>query len=143
MGRHRSDRIGVGRGALAVLGCLVLLTLVVLGVRALNAPEPRPPQPRQAPTPTLTPPTVTTSPATPTVYIECRADRCGMVFVRVPGGDVLLDRELLRGEQATFTEPKLDVVLADASGLTVEVNGVPRPPGEPGEREAFTAERKG
>ncbi|RBQ21404.1 hypothetical protein DP939_01430 [Spongiactinospora rosea] len=126
--------------ALAVLGCLVVAALVVLGVRALNAPEPRPPQPRPVPAPS----TVTTSPAaTPTVYIECRADRCGTVFVRVPGGDVLLDRELLRGEQASFTEPKLDVVLADASALRVEVNGVPRPPGEPGERQAFIAERKG
>lgn len=82
----------------------------------------------------------TTSAVPPTILIECRQTRCGRVFVRIPGGDVLLDRELARGERAAFDEERLDVVLDDAATVRVEVNGRLRRP-EAG-RQAFTVTRE-
>ncbi|GLX00338.1 hypothetical protein Misp02_44240 [Microtetraspora sp. NBRC 16547] len=77
---------------------------------------------------------------TATVQIVCSADRCP-VFVRIPGGDVLMDRDMTRGEQASYFEPELDVVLGDASTVTVLENGTQRPPGETGERQTFKVTR--
>ncbi|MEU8268097.1 hypothetical protein AB0B89_13100 [Sphaerisporangium sp. NPDC049002] len=76
----------------------------------------------------------------PTLFVECRADRCPL-FVRVSGGDVVEDRDLSRGQQAVYSQPELDVVLGDASTMYVEVNGEARSPGKPGERQSFTVRR--
>jgi hypothetical protein len=127
--------MGIARLALAGLACVALLALIGLGVRALI--DSLDTGGAAAPTPSAT-----GSPTqVPTVYIECRREVCATVFVRVPGGDVLLDRELMRGERASFADEALDVVLSDGSAVVVRVNGVPRSPGRPGEREAFTARR--
>ncbi|MDF5757481.1 hypothetical protein [Spongiactinospora sp. TRM90649] len=138
MGRHRSAR-GVVRSVIIGLAVLTVLALAVLGVRALIGSSSETATETATPTP---PPSASVRPsAPPTVYIECRRETCGTVFVRVPGGDVLLDRELTDGERAVFGEEELDVVLSDGSAVVVEVNGRARPPGEPGERVAFTAKR--
>jgi hypothetical protein len=60
------------------------------------------------------------------------------VFVRVPGGDILVNRSLTRGQSIRFDEQRLSVVLSDASAARVYVNGRLRPLGKPGERVAFT-----
>lgn len=78
--------------------------------------------------------------AVPTVYVECLAEICP-VFLRVPGGDVLVDRDLTRGEKATYFEPRVDVVLGDGATVRVLVNGEERKRGEEGERQTFTAIR--
>lgn len=63
------------------------------------------------------------------------------VFVRVPGGDILVDRSLVRGQSIRFDEPRLSVVLSDASAARVYVNGRLRPSGKPGERLEFVAQK--
>ncbi|SDQ71752.1 hypothetical protein SAMN04489764_1832 [Thermostaphylospora chromogena] len=122
---------------LAILGFLALLVIGGLALFA-SLDGGSPPAPSATPTPEGAP---RTSPAAPpTILIECRQTRCGRVFVRIPGGDVLLDRELARGERAAFDEERLDVVLDDAATVRVEVNGRLRRP-EAG-REAFTVTRE-
>ncbi|GAA3122674.1 hypothetical protein [Nonomuraea salmonea] len=74
----------------------------------------------------------------PTVRIECLAENCPLVTVRVPGGDVLHYRDMSRGEEVSYFEPELDVVLTDAGTVRVTANGKPREQGAEGEREAFT-----
>ncbi|MGI5268391.1 hypothetical protein ACQEUU_04515 [Nonomuraea sp. CA-218870] len=133
MGRHRSDPMGLARLALAVLAVGALVVLLVIGGRALfdslDTSDAAPVRPSSTPT--------TSAPAA-TVRIECVADVCPLVTVRVPGGDVLQHRDMTRGEEVSYFEPELDVVLSDAATVRVTENGRPRPQGEPGEREAFT-----
>jgi hypothetical protein len=61
------------------------------------------------------------------------------VFVRVPGGDILVNRNLVHGESVRFDDPRLSVVLSDAGAVRVYVNGKPRQVGNPGQRVEFTA----
>ncbi|WP_152990500.1 hypothetical protein [Sphaerimonospora mesophila] len=150
MGRHRSDPMGFARLALVSLAALLLLALVVIGARALlsalgseDVPEAAPSPTASASTPATASPAETGRPPgerVPTVRIVCQADRCP-VFVRVPGGDVLIDRDLTRGEQTSYFEPELDVVLADGSVVQVFENGELRAAGAPGERESFSVTR--
>ncbi|XVQ86293.1 hypothetical protein ACQP2K_02360 [Microbispora siamensis] len=145
MGRHRSDPLGIARLALVGLVVVLLLAVIVVGARALlstfgseeaaggasSTPSARPSaEPSAAPA----------TPRVPTVRVVCRADRCP-VFVRVPGGDVLIDRDLARGEEASYFQPELDVVLDDASTVQVFENGTARSPGPAGERQAFSVKR--
>lgn len=148
MGRHRSDPGGAGRILVTGSAVLALLGLIVFGIFALIGslnPDDAvvagvadatvdPSAGGDPPRPSDPPDTV------PTVYLECLAAVCP-VFLRVPGGDVLVDRDLTRGEVATYYEPKIDVVLSDAASVRVLVNGKPREPGEKGERQTFTAVR--
>lgn len=125
--------MGLARLALAGLAVGALLVLLFVGGRALldsldtgeAAPEP----------PSSTP---ATSIPVPTLHIECVADVCPLVTVRVPGGDVLQHREMTKGEEVSYFEPELDVVLTDSGSVRVTENGHLRPQGETGEREAFT-----
>lgn len=79
----------------------------------------------------------------PTVLVQCERDRCPMVFLKVVGGDVLINREMVKDEQVQSFDAKIDVVLADSTAVRVRVNGAVRPPGESGERQEFTASRDG
>ncbi|WP_344476994.1 hypothetical protein [Nonomuraea monospora] len=140
MGRHRSDPMGLARLALAVLAAGAVVTLLVIGGRALldllDAPAPDR-EPAAAPaTRTATGQAATAQ--VPTVRIECVAEICPLVTVRVPGGDVLQHREMSRGEEVRYFEPELDVVLSDAGTVRVTENGTPRAQGRAGAREAFT-----
>ena len=152
MGRHRSDPVGVARLALVGLAVLLLLAVVVIGAKGLlstfGSGEPAaggsstPSAPSSA-GPSAEPsagPATPGVPSVPTVRVVCQADRCP-VFVRVPGGDVLIDRDLTRGEQAAYFQPELDVVLDDAGTVEVFENGTARSPGSPGERQAFSVKR--
>jgi hypothetical protein len=78
--------------------------------------------------------------AVATLTVTVTGPKC-QVFVRVPGGDILVNRSLTRGESVRFEEPRLSVVLDDASAARVYVNGKLRPPGRTGGREAFVATR--
>ncbi|MCT9932308.1 hypothetical protein N5079_19075 [Planotetraspora sp. A-T 1434] len=156
MGRHRSDPLGIARLALVGLAVLLLLALVVVGAKALFTSlgtdgAPTPGASASAPAaPGATGNTGNTGnqgntaqpsgARVPTVQFICQADICP-VFVRVPGGDVLMDRDLSRGEQASYFEPELDVVLDDAGTVEVLENGKPRPAGQPGERQTFSVKR--
>ncbi|MEO3809350.1 RodZ domain-containing protein [Sphaerisporangium sp. B11E5] len=146
MGRHRTDPMGLARLLLAGVAVLVVVALIVLGVLALiGSLSSDPPAPKDAVSSAPSASVPSAPPATgtaPTLFVECRADRCPL-FVRVSGGDVVEDRDLSRGQQAIYDQPRLDVVLGDAAGVYVEVNGEPRKPGKPGERQTFTAERDG
>ncbi|MEV0594436.1 hypothetical protein [Nonomuraea cavernae] len=135
MGRHRSDPMGIARLALAVLAVVGVVGLLVLGGRALITSFDTPQEPPEALRATAK---ASASVPVPTVHIVCAADTCPLVTVRVPGGDVLQYRDMTRGEEVSYFEPELDVVLTDASSVRVTANGEPRAPGEPGKREAFT-----
>lgn len=87
-----------------------------------------------------TPPPARTPAGAPTVSLTVTGARC-QIFVGVPGGDILVDRVFSRGETARFDDPRLNVVLSDASAVQVYVNGRPRPPGPPGARVEFDAVR--
>jgi hypothetical protein len=137
--------MGIARLALAGLAVLALLFLIVLGGRSLigalgSGPAPSSPATGTPASPTGTP---SATPAqVPTVLVECAGEHCPTVFLKVAGGDVLLNREMARGEQAQSFDDKVDVVLTDASTVRVRVNGVVRPPGKPGERQEFTVSRE-
>lgn len=60
------------------------------------------------------------------------------VFVGIPGGDILLNRDMPHGETVHVDEPHLYVVLADAASARVYVNGLPKPLGAAGQRVTFT-----
>jgi hypothetical protein len=49
-----------------------------------------------------------------------------LVFVRRPGGEVLVNQTLTSGQSVHFTGPPFDVVLGDAKAVTVYVRGRPR-----------------
>ncbi|TMS00038.1 hypothetical protein [Nonomuraea basaltis] len=146
MGRHRSDPMGLARLALAVLAVGAVLTLLVIGGRALlgSIGTPTQAEPGRASTLASTgPATEEASAQVPTVRIECLAETCPTVTVRVPGGDVLQHREMSKGEEVSYFEPELDVVLSDAGTVRVTENGKPREQGEPGARKAFTVRAPG
>jgi hypothetical protein len=127
--------MGLARLALAVLAALAVVTLLVVGGRALltslDTSRQQPERAKVAAQPQA-------SAQVPTVRIECVADTCPLVTVRVPGGDVLQYRDMSRGEEVSYFEPELDVVLSDAATVIVTENGKPRAQGKAGAREAFT-----
>jgi hypothetical protein len=130
--------LGIARLALVGLAILGVAVLLVIGARALvsslNSGDAAP----SIAAPLTTPLEAATRP--PTLRIDCLAVSCP-AFVRVPGGDILTDRNMAQGEQATFFEPELEVVLTDAGAVQVYVNGQQRPPKQAGERDAFKAVR--
>ncbi|GIH75022.1 hypothetical protein Plo01_14510 [Planobispora longispora] len=136
--------MGIARLALAVLGALGLLALIVLGAISLTGGFGAEPEAGSA-TPPATKPLSAPSDSpsrAPTVFVECVQERCPTVFLKVTGGDVLFDREMTRGEQAQSFDDKVDVVLTDASAVRVRVNGAEHPPGKVGERQEFTVPRE-
>ncbi len=131
--------MGIARLALAGLAVLALLFLIVLGGRSLfGALGAEPALSSSTPAPATGSPSATSA-QVPTVLVECVEEHCPTVFLKVAGGDVLLNREMARGEQAQAFDGKVDVVLTDASTVRVQVNGVARSPGKAGERQEFTA----
>ncbi|MFI6993729.1 hypothetical protein [Nonomuraea wenchangensis] len=138
MGRHRSDPMGLARMALAVVAAGALVTLLVIGARALIGTLSAPSQAERERVSAAATPVGEPDARVPTVRIECLAETCPTVTVRVPGGDVLQHREMSRGEEANYFEDELDVVVSDGGTVRVTENGLPRPQGEPGARQAFT-----
>ncbi len=126
--------MGLARMALAVLAVIAVVALLVIGVRALLSSLDTTAPPGRA----HTSGTPSSGGRVPTVRIECLADTCPMVTVRVPGGDVLQHRDMTRGEEVSYYEPELDVVLTDAGTVRVTENGSTRPRGDAGEQEEFT-----
>lgn len=126
--------MGLARLALVVLAGAGLVTLLVIGGRALISAL----DTRQTPAAAPSSAAPSAGAQVPTVRIECVADTCPLVTVRVPGGDVLQYRDMSRGEEVSYFDPELDVVLSDAGTVRVSVNGKQRPEGKSGAREAFT-----
>ncbi len=129
--------MSLARLAVTVLAAGAVATLLVIGGRALFSPstgegtvvrEPLAGVPSES------------GPPVPTLRIECVAETCPLVTVRVPGGDVLQHRDMSRGEELSYFEPELDVVLSDAGTVRVTENGERRPRAEAGERESFTVQ---
>lgn len=135
MGRHVSSerkRALRGRVFLALLAIAVLVCLAAFaGYRIWDGARGRSPSRHGRPSPSATPVVVTLS-------VTVTGPKC-QVFVRVPGGDILVNRSFVRGQSLRFDEPRLGVVLSDASAARVYVNGRLRPPGKPGQRVAFIA----
>ncbi|MFC3522508.1 RodZ domain-containing protein [Streptomonospora nanhaiensis] len=126
MGRHRNDPRGIGQ-MLAIAGAIVLfITLVILGgyflYRSLPAGNPDSAVPESADTAAAQAGEVTTG----TLYIEVVGESSD-VLVRVPGGDVLTDAAMGRGEYVTFDESRpLSVTIGDPSAVELYVHGEPR-----------------
>ena len=76
--------------------------------------------------------------AAPTLQLSVTGAR-SRVFVRIPGGDVLLDDTLTRGRHAEFDQNELDVVVYDGGAVQITVNGKRRPMASSGQRVQFTA----
>lgn len=127
--------MGLARLGLAALAVVLVIGLVVIGGRALFSALDTP----ETASADREPSAPVTSAQVPTVRIECVAETCPLVTVRVPGGDVLQYRDMSRGEEVSYFEPELSVVVSDAGTVRVSENGKPRAPGKPGAREAFTA----
>jgi hypothetical protein len=140
--------MGIARLVLVGLAVLVVVALIVFGVLSLIGSLGSDAETVPSPAPSVTASSVAASPSpsagserVPTVLVECLRDRCPTVFLKVTGGDVLLDREMDRGEQFQSFDPKVDVVLADSAAVRVQVNGAVRSPGKAGERQEFTVSR--
>jgi Domain of unknown function (DUF4115) len=58
--------------------------------------------------------------------IEVTGAQC-LVFVRRPGGEVLVNQTLSSGQSVHFEGPPFDVVVGDATAVKVYVNGRLRP----------------
>ncbi|WP_345360304.1 RodZ domain-containing protein [Actinoallomurus liliacearum] len=134
MGRHVSPQ---HRRSLRRVTIVALIGIVVLaGVLAFAGysiwARVREPAPTRRP--------IAAAPAA-TLTLTVTGPRC-QVFVGVPGGDILVNRTLVRGQTLRFGDARLNVVLSDAGAVQVYVNGVRRPAGEPGRRAAFTAVRR-
>jgi hypothetical protein len=133
--RRRSLR---GRFSLALLAIVVLIGVAAFAVHRIWDLSGGRPQAwrshRATPTTSATPGTAVT------LALTVTGPKC-QVFVRVPGGDILVDRDLLRGQSVRLDEQRLSVVLGDASAARVYVNGRLRPPGKPGRRTAFVAQK--
>jgi Domain of unknown function (DUF4115) len=140
VGRHVSSerrrslrsRIFLALLAIAVLICVAAFAAYQIWDQSRPRPGDRPPT-RHART------TVSAVPVSAlTLTITVTGPKC-QVFVRVPGGDILVNRSLVRGQSVRFDERQLSVVLGDAGAAQVYVNGRLRPGGKSGQRVAFTA----
>jgi Domain of unknown function (DUF4115) len=144
VGRHVSSarrRWLRGRLFLALLAIIVLICVAVFAAyRIWDRSRERPAAPHRprARVTTATTPSPATTPGTVTLALTVTGPRC-RVFVRVPGGDILVDRSLVRGQSVRLDEQRLSIVLGDASAVRVYVNGKLRPPGKAGRRVTFTA----
>lgn len=96
-------------GAMVVAGLLALALHVVLSKGGSGSPTARPAPP-------------------PVLVIEVTGAQC-LVFVRRPGGEVLVNQTLTAGQSVHFDGPPFDVVLGDASAAKVYVRGRARPAG--------------
>ncbi len=154
MGRHVSaERRASPRSGLAVASAGIAALICVSGFAGQRlwrrfgastpaaltasgrAPAPSPRSP-SGPDPAQRP----ASAAPATVAVTVTGPRCP-IFVRVPGGDILVNSVLVRGRSVSFYDQRLSVVLGDASAARVYVNGRLRPPGSAGHRAEFTVAR--
>ncbi|MEO3869822.1 RodZ domain-containing protein [Nonomuraea sp. B12E4] len=135
--------MGLARLALAVLAAGAAVTLLFVGGRALLGSFGAAQESERARAASPTPPSAASAEATaqvPTVRIECVADTCPIVTVRVPGGDVLQHREMSGGEEVSYFDPELDVVISDAGAVRVTVNGKLRESAGRGTKDSFTVQ---
>ena len=169
MGRHRNDPLGHGRYVIAVGAVVLLLVLIGVAVFALRsalATKPSAPSGARtssaqshaatdagsgsagssagtsAPVPDKASRSSGPAQAAPTLQLSVTGDR-SRVFVRIPGGDVLLDDTLSHGRHAEFDQNALDVVIYDGGAVQVTVNGKRRPMASAGQRVQFTARGNG
>jgi ferric-dicitrate binding protein FerR (iron transport regulator) len=140
VGRHVSSerrrslrgRILLALLAIAVLICVAAFAAYQIWDQSRPAPGDRPPSRHGRTTASAVPVSALT------LTVTVTGPKC-QVFVQVPGGDILVNRSLVRGESVRFDERQLSVVLGDASAAQVYVNGRLRPAGKPGQRVTFTA----
>lgn len=123
----------LGVGAFALRGVLTTDKTAPSGSEKSSA--------QQSHTRTPTPARSSTG-AVPTLRLDVTGAK-STVFIRVPGGDVLLDTTLAHGKHAEFSQPELDVVLGDGGAVRVTVNGKVRSSAESGEQLQFTVHGKG
>jgi hypothetical protein len=123
VGRHNSGpRPTARRGAtiLKVAGAVITVCLVAVVLYAVTSK-------RSSGT------AAGKQPAPPALVIEVTGAQC-LVFVRRPGGEVLVNRTLSSGQSLRFEGPPFDVVVGDVAAVKVYVNGRLRPV----DRTAFT-----
>jgi hypothetical protein len=140
VGRHVSSerrrslrsRIFLALLAIAVLICVAAFAAYQIWDQSRTRPSDHPPVRHGRSTASAVPVSALT------LSVTVTGPKC-QVFVRVPGGDILVNRSLVRGQSVRFEERQLSVVLGDASAAQVYVNGRLRPAGKAGQRVAFTA----
>src|SRR4051812_26632267 len=131
MSRHRTDPGGGARVALTVAATAAVIMLAGVGGTALFLALTSA-SPRSAPST----PSASQVVSSKTLSLKITGPECH-VFVRVPGGEVLLDQTMHTGEWARFDEPQLELVLSDGSAAEVYVDGVLQPRGTAGARQEF------
>lgn len=149
MGRHVSPthrRSLRGATAAALAGIVVLVAAAGFATYGIWSRAREPATARQAGstaarTGAPSPATAATSSSAPTLALTVTGPSCE-VFVGVPGGDVLVNRVLVRGQSVRFDDLRLNVALSDGGAVQVYVNGRPRPPGPAGVRVQFSAVRE-
>jgi hypothetical protein len=153
VGRHVSS--GRRRALRGKLFIALLAILALFGVAAFagytiwdrthdQVPKRHSRPPEAVPTsvmPTIPTPSPIPTPGPATLAVTVTGTSC-QVFVRVPGGDILVNRSLAHGESVRFEDRTLSVVLSDGGAAQVYVNGRLRPAGPSGQRAEFTATRQ-
>lgn len=82
-------------------------------------------------------PAAQTTPPPPTLRIDVTGARC-LVFVRRPGGEVLVNETLTHGRSIHVDGTPLDVVVSDAGAVQVYVRGQRWDVGPTGRQATFT-----
>jgi hypothetical protein len=169
VGRHRAPLpegtapprapIALGAGALVVV--LVLLVGVFIAVRGSGdqdtvtarpsaTPSSKKPSAPTSSTPpsgaaTPTDPPSATAPAAPRPRtLKLKMTGASYVTVRLANGRgrILVSRLFHKGQQKTFDQKQLHVLLGNSAAVQVTINGKPRKAGRKGQVATFTARRK-
>lgn len=150
-GRHRADPKGLARYVVAIGGIVLVLALVAAGGYALYSALTTEPGASPGSTSRSDSPAPSEAKgaldrarlvpaAPPTLALQIVGTRC-YVSVRVPDGQILLNRTLRKGETARFDQERLEVTLGDSAAVRVTVNGAPRRVKDEGQVETFIVSR--
>ncbi len=79
-------------------------------------------------------PTTSTATDGNALIVRCRASSCGVFISSIPENDVLFNGHLRQGEERHADEPRMALVVSDASVVDVYINGKLQARGAPGKR---------
>jgi hypothetical protein len=72
------------------------------------------------------------------LVIHCRVEQCRVFVSTSPDGNVLFNGTLRQDEVRQYDEPRMDVVVTDASTVDIYLNGRLQKKGPPGARRTYT-----
>jgi hypothetical protein len=76
------------------------------------------------------------------LIVRCRVSRCGVFISSSPDNNVLFNGVLRQGEERRANESRMNLVVSDAAGLDVFINGKLQPKGRPGARKIYMVVKK-